>query len=91
VLVLLADGRYTAAVVLGLVGIVIASNIDNVLRPVVYRRVSGVHPVATLVGAFAGVELMGITGLLMGPLAISYLFELLNLYKTEFGAPISPV
>ncbi len=91
VLVLLANGRYTAAVVLGLVGIVIASNIDNVLRPVLYRRVSGVHPVATLVGAFAGVELMGITGLLMGPLAISYLFELLNLYKTEFGAPISPV
>jgi len=87
VLVLLSGERYAAAVVLALVGGIIASNIDNVIRPLIYRRVSGIHPLATLVGAFAGVELMGITGLLMGPLAISYLFELLRLYEDEFGEP----
>ncbi len=85
VLVLIAGQRYGAAVVLGLAGGIIASNIDNVIRPLVYRRVSGVHPMATLVGAFAGVELMGLVGLLMGPLAISYLFELLDLYDAEYG------
>jgi predicted PurR-regulated permease PerM len=84
-IVLIANQRYGAAVVLGLVGGVIASNIDNVVRPLVYRRVSGVHPMATLVGAFAGVGLMGLPGLLMGPLAISYLFELLDLYDAEYG------
>lgn len=87
VIVLVVGHRYSAAIILGLVGGIIASNIDNVIRPLVYRRVSGVHPMATLVGAFAGVELMGLAGLLLGPLAISYLFELLDLYDAEYGKP----
>ena len=40
VLVLLVDGRFGAAVVLTLIGVV-ASNIDNVARLAVNRRVSG--------------------------------------------------
>jgi predicted PurR-regulated permease PerM len=87
VLILVASASYGRAAVLAVIGIVIASNIDNVIRPLVYRRVSGVHPLATLVGAFAGVEVIGIVGLLMGPLAISYLFELLRLYEVEFARP----
>ncbi|MEO7218207.1 MAG: AI-2E family transporter, partial [Gemmatimonadaceae bacterium] len=51
VLVLVAGHRYGAALALGLIGGIITSNIDNVIRPLVYRRVSGVHPMATLVGA----------------------------------------
>ena len=87
VLVLLANGRYGAALVLLLVGVIVASNIDNVLLPVVYRHVSGLHPMATLVGAFAGVELLGLPGLLLGPLAIAYALELIRLYEEEYGEP----
>jgi predicted PurR-regulated permease PerM len=91
VVVLIATNRYGAALALGLVGALVTSNIDNVIRPLVYRRVSGVHPMATLVGAFAGVELMGLVGLLMGPLAISYLFELMDLYDAEYGSKASTI
>ena len=56
------------------------------VRPIVYRRRSGIHPLVTLVGAFAGVEMLGLVGLLLGPLAISYVFELLQLYELEYGA-----
>jgi predicted PurR-regulated permease PerM len=86
VFALVIDGRYGAAAALAAVGAIIASNIDNVVRPMVYRRHSGVHPMATLLGAFAGVELLGLVGLLLGPLAISYVFELLRLYEEEYGA-----
>ncbi len=85
VVVLLTDGRPAAAVVLAAIGLIIASNVDNLIRPMVYSRYSDVHPMATLVGAFAGVKLMGLVGLLLGPLAISYLFELLRLYQQEYG------
>lgn len=85
VVVLLAGGRYLEAAALAVIGLVVASNIDNVVRPMVYRRHSGVHPMATLLGAFAGVELLGLVGLLLGPLAISYVFELLRLYEEEYG------
>ena len=85
VVVLLTEGRYAAAGVLTLVGAVLASNLDNVLRPIVYRRVSNLHPLTTFVGAFAGARLFGIVGLLLGPLAITYVFELVRLYETEYG------
>jgi len=87
VLVLLANDRYGAALVLLSIGVIIASNVDNVLLPVVYRQVSGLHPMATLVGAFAGIELLGLPGLLLGPLAIAYALELIRLYEEEYGAP----
>ena len=87
VLVLLASGRYLAAGGLAFIGIVIASNIDNVIRPIIYRRRADVHPLVTLVGAFAGVERIGLVGLLLGPLAISYVFELVRLYEEEYGFP----
>ena len=64
-----------------------ASNIDNVMRVIVNRRVSNLHPMPTLVGAFAGVGVLGLPGILLGPLAISYVFELTALYRREFGPP----
>lgn len=87
VVVLVAAHHYAAAVTLGVIGGVFASNIDNVIRPIVYRRVSDVHPMTTLIGAFAGVEMFGLVGLLLGPLAITYFFELLRIYRDEYGAP----
>jgi len=85
VIVLLLDGRLGAALTLFVLGAGVASNIDNVARLVVNRRISGLHPMLTLVGAFAGVRLLGIAGVLLGPLALSYFFELVRLYEEEHG------
>lgn len=89
-LVLVADHRYGAAVALGAIGVLVASQIDNVIRPLVYRRVSQIHPMVTLVGAFAGMRIFGFAGLLLGPLGICYLIELLKAYSMEFGVPRTP-
>jgi predicted PurR-regulated permease PerM len=86
VVVLLLAERPGAALALGLIGLIVASNVDNVIRPVIYRRVSGLHPMAGLLGAFAGVELFGLLGLVLGPLAIAYCLELIHLYEMEYGA-----
>ena len=37
------------------------------------------------VGAFAGVGVLGLPGILLGPLAITDLFELAALYRREYG------
>ncbi len=87
VLVLLLQNRYGAAIAMLVIGAGVASNIDNLIRPLVYRRVSHIHPMTTLVGAFAGVKYFGLLGLLLGPLAIAYLFELLHFYRQEYGSP----
>ncbi len=87
VLVLAFAHRYGAALGLALIGGVVASNLDNLVRMVIFKRVSDIHPMVTLVGAFAGVKYMGLIGVLLGPLAITYFFELLRVYQDEHGRP----
>ena len=86
VIALAVQGRYGASLVLLITGAVVASNVDNVMRPLVNRRVSNLHPMTTLVGAFAGVRVLGLPGILLGPLAITYFLELVRLYGKEYGA-----
>jgi len=45
----------------------------------------------TLVGAFAGVRYFGLLGLILGPLAIAYLFELLRFYREEYSLADEPI
>lgn len=84
---LLMDSRPGAALVLGIYGFVVVANVDNVIRPIVYRRYAQIHPLLTLVGAIAGVSYFGLLGLLLGPLALSYFFELLRMYGEEYVVP----
>jgi predicted PurR-regulated permease PerM len=90
VLVLFFQQRYGAMVVMLIVGWLLASNIDNLIRPMVYKKVSNIHPMVTLVGAFAGIKYFGLPGLLLGPLAIAYFFELMKFYQLEYGANAPP-
>jgi predicted PurR-regulated permease PerM len=82
--VLFVQHQYTNAIVLLLIGILIASNVDNVIRPIVFRRVSHVHPLVAVVGAFAGMRWFGLVGLLLGPLVLVYFIELLRAYDHDF-------
>ncbi len=85
VLVLLAEGRTGSAIALAVIGGLIASNVDNVVRPMINRHRSDVHPLITIVGAFAGVQTLGLIGLFVGPLAIVYFFELVRMYGEEYA------
>jgi predicted PurR-regulated permease PerM len=84
---LVMDARPGAALVLSIYGFVVVANVDNVIRPIVYRRYAQIHPLLTLVGAIAGVSYFGLLGLLLGPLALSYFFELLRMYGEEYVKP----
>lgn len=79
--VLLAQHRVGAAIFIAVIGGGLASNLDNVVRILLYRRISGIHPMITLVGAFAGVRIFGMVGVLMGPLLLSYFFELVRIHE----------
>jgi len=82
--VLYLQDRILAAVLLAIWGLVVVGNVDNVIRPIVFRRYAQIHPLVTLVGAFAGIRYFGLLGLMVGPLALSYFFELIQMYKEEY-------
>ena len=83
---LLFDHRPVPAVLLALWGVVVVGNIDYVIRPMVSRRWAHIHPLITLIGALVGVPYLGLLGLLIGPLAVSYFFELIAMYREEYVA-----
>ncbi|TMI70391.1 MAG: AI-2E family transporter, partial [Bacillati bacterium ANGP1] len=80
---LLVASRPGPAAIITLVGAFVG-NVDYILRPMVFRRWANIHPLVTLVGALAGVPFFGILGLLIGPLALSYFFELVKMYREEY-------
>ena len=80
----LAFGGHTAgAIALAVIGF-LAGQVDHVIRPLVTRRYAQIHPMITLVGAIAGVSYFGLLGLLLGPLTLSYFFELIRMYREEY-------
>lgn len=84
VLSLALGGEYGRAIGLALWGVIVVGNVDNVIRPIVFRRWAQIHPFMTIIGAFAGIQYFGLLGLLIGPLAISYFFELIRMYRAEY-------
>ncbi len=65
-------------------GALVVGNVDYVIRPMVAKRWAHIHPLVTLVGALIGVPHFGLLGLLIGPLALSYFFELIAMYREEY-------
>jgi hypothetical protein len=63
---------------------VVASNIDNVIRPIVFRRLEHPPDGHASWGAFAGISYFWRAGILLGPLAIQYFFVLLRLFREEY-------
>jgi len=79
-------GHWGWAIGLAIWGLVVVGNVDYIVRPIIFRRWANIHPVVTLVGALAGVPYFGLLGLLIGPLALSYFFELIRMYREEYLA-----
>lgn len=85
--VLMMQGRPLAGILMVAWGIAVVGSVDNFIRPLIYRRFSAIHPLITLIGAIGGVSTFGLLGLLIGPLALSYFFELIRMYREEYLEP----
>jgi predicted PurR-regulated permease PerM len=81
---LVLGGRLASGVGIAIWGLIVVASADNVIRPIVYNRWARIHPLVTLVGALAGIRFFGLLGLLIGPLALSYFFELIGMYREEY-------
>ncbi|MDP1973248.1 MAG: AI-2E family transporter [Sediminibacterium sp.] len=65
-------------------GAIVLGTMDNVVRFVLAKKMADVHPLVTLLGVIMGLEYFGITGLIFGPVLISYFLILLKIYYQEF-------
>lgn len=68
-------------------GMLIIGISDNVVRFLLAKRMADVHPIVTVLGVIMGLKYFGITGLIFGPLLISWFLILLKIYYIEFQQP----
>jgi predicted PurR-regulated permease PerM len=61
-----------------------AGIVDNVVRPMILRGRSKMHPLVSLVAIFGGIEMFGIMGIFLGPILAAVLIALLQLWP-EIG------
>jgi predicted PurR-regulated permease PerM len=84
-LFLFAEGMQWQGIFVAIYSIVIMSNVDNLIRMVVSKRIGDVHPIITVLGVIIGLKYFGLPGLVFGPLIISYFLIFLKLYYIAYG------
>ncbi len=81
-------GQTTRGLVLLAVGGIVVSSIDNVLKPMIIRGRTNMHPLLVFFGVLGGLRVFGFLGILLGPLTITIFLSFLNFYRLEFGHTI---
>ncbi|HUH73219.1 MAG TPA: AI-2E family transporter [Chitinophagales bacterium] len=84
-LILIAQGHIGSGIGLLLYGGIIVTNIDNVVRFILQKKIANVHPLITVFGVIIGINIFGFVGLIFGPTIISLLILLVDLYTKEFS------
>ncbi len=87
----LVEGHTWQGIVILAWGFLFLGSIDNVIRFVLAKKMADVHPIVTVLGVIMGLQYFGITGLIFGPLIISYFIILLKMYYTEYQKEIPPL
>ena len=62
-------------------GFILVTNIDNVIRFYLSKKIGDVHPLITIIGVIIGIPAFGILGLVYGPLLISYFILLVKIWE----------
>lgn len=79
-----STGQAGAAIGLALYSAIVTANVDYLARITIMKKLGDVHPVITMLGIIAGLNLFGFIGLIFGPLLLNYIIVLFSIYMNEF-------
>lgn len=79
---LFAKGNLISAIGVILFGL-IASGLDNFVKPVFISKRIDLHPALLLIGMVGGMLLFGLVGVILGPLILAYLLIILEMYRDK--------
>ena len=80
-----SSGAYWQGLAIGIYGLVVIVNTDNVFRFIIQKKIADIHPIVTVFGVIIGLNWFGLPGIIFGPLLISYLLIMIKIYRTEYG------
>ncbi len=82
-LFLMYKGNILAGIGLLVYSIILVSNLDNLIRSRIVRFRVKIHPLIIILGVVGGIAVMGISGIILGPLILALFLELVKVYNLE--------
>jgi predicted PurR-regulated permease PerM len=83
----MATGHMVSGIFLVAWGIAVVALVDNIARPYLLKGGMALHGGVVFFALIGGLAVFGGIGLVVGPLAITFLLTALNMYRREFGEP----
>ncbi len=80
-IVLLGQGRWIAALLLLLWGVLVVGLVDNLLRPMLISGSTSMHPLLIFMAVLGGIQAFGFLGLFIGPVLVAIVTAVLDLYR----------
>ncbi len=82
---LLIEGRWIAALILGLWGGVVIASVDNLVRPLLIGDSMRLHTVPAFIAMLGGLQLFGASGIVLGPIVMALTPLLLEFWRRRVG------
>lgn len=64
-------------------GLLLTSNLDNILRPKLIGSKARMHPLLVLIGIFGGIALFGFVGMLIGPVVLAITILIVKFFNKD--------
>lgn len=77
-------GHWDSTIGLACYGVLVVSQIDNLIRFVLQKKMADIHPLITIFGVIIGLSLFGFMGIIFGPLLLSMFILCFNIFKKEY-------
>lgn len=81
---LLATGHWVGGIALILWGALLVGMIDNLLKPVLIKSQTSMHPLLIFFSILGGLQAFGFLGIVIGPTILALFLTMLEIYREEF-------
>ena len=77
-------GHWGMAIGLAVYALVVISNVDNLVRSILQKKMADTHPLITIFGVIIGLALFGFMGVIFGPLLLAIFALCVQIFKEEY-------
>ena len=81
---MIISGNFLSGFIFLLYGLIVIGGVDNLARFMLQKQLADIHPLITIFGVILGLQMFGFWGVIFGPLLLSYLVLLFNMYRHDY-------
>jgi predicted PurR-regulated permease PerM len=84
-MILIFTGAYIKGIVVIAIGIIVVSQIDNFLRPLLVSGKTGMHTMLLFVSIMGGISMFGLLGIVLGPFIAAVFVSMFDIFRLKLA------